>query len=264
MAHAEDPGPGIVQKLQARYDDTGKCPDGLAAIYCNGVIIRAIRDLSIPEFWNPTPLSIERDGVSGSYIRKDVGGLYTAGRAGFIMRELKSPDTYPVKLRCVFPTNAGTNSRVKSCASEAVPLPCHLSGVTDLPSWKAHAEKYGPSSMCYFEPTEHWFQFSIDAREHFPWYGESDLWNELVFAAWPQDIPEQLPIEAFFFNRAGLEDARLLQERFIQATGKFLPIVRIELTHPDAVFFYAPKDQTPRYRAGVKAWNRDKVALNKP
>ena len=124
IAHAEDPGPSIVQRLQARYDDTAKqCDDGLAAFYCNGVIVRGIRDHSRPDFWNPTPEGIARDGISASYIRKDVGNIYTAGRAGFIMRELKSPDTYPVKLRCAFPTDSATAFREKAALPKHFPCP---------------------------------------------------------------------------------------------------------------------------------------------
>lgn len=258
LASAEDPGPSIVQKLQARYDDTRpECDGGLAAFYCDGVIVRAIRDFSEPKFWNPSPSGIARNGVSASYIRKDVGSDRTPGPAGFIMNELEEPGFYPVEMRCVFPSNANTGQRADSCATEDFPLSCDESGVTDIPTWQAHYLEYEGRKSCYFKPTAQWFQFNVEVRAHFPdpthrWY-----WNEVVFAAWPQDIPEQLPIEAFFFTRDGLhedgrEEARLLQDRFIQATGKFVPLVRIALDQPGDVFFYAPRDQSQRYLEGVK------------
>lgn len=265
MANAENPGTRVVQELQARYDDTRPaCDDGSPAAYCNGVIVRAIRDLSTPEFWNPTPEGIARDGVSASYIRKDVGGMTTAGPAGFIMRQLGAPGTYPVKMRCVFPYNGFTSDRVKSCATEAFPEPCHLSGVVDIPTWQAHYTEHGPWGSCFFEPTAQWFQFNIEVRAHFPNPIDRLVWNEVVFAPWPQDIPEQLPIEALFYNRDGLETARQMQDIFIQATGKFIPVVRVELEHPDRVFFYAPKDQTSRYEEGIKSLSNDKVAAHQP
>lgn len=265
MTRAEDPGIRVVQELQARYDDTRPvCDDDSPAAYCNGVIIRAIRDLSSGEFWNPTQEGIDRDGVSASYLRKDVGGQTTAGPAGFIMRTLGSPNAYPMRMRCVFPYNGFTSDRIKSCASERFPLPCHLSGVIDIPTWQAHFAEHGPYWGCYFEPTAQWFQLSIEVRSHFPNPIDRLVWNEVVFAPWPKDIPEQLPIQALFFNRGGLEDARLMQDRFINATGKFIPVVRIELEQPDRVFFYTPKDQTSRYLEGIKALSNDKVAAHQP
>lgn len=265
LASAEDPGVRIVQELQARYDDTRPaCADNSPAAYCNGVLVRAIRDPSVKEFWNPTAEGIAREGVSASYIRKDVGNLYMAGTAGFIMHALGAPDFYPVTMRCVFPHNGYTSARVKSCASEAVPLPCHLSGVVDIPTWQAHYAEYGQRNVCYFEPTAHWFQFSIEVREHLPAPVDHWLWNEVVFAPWPQNIPEQLPIEALFFNTDGLEAARLMQDSFIEATGKFIPVVRIELAHPDRVFFYEPKEQSPRYLKGIQSLSNRKVAVQQP
>lgn len=270
LASAEDPGVTIVHELQARYDDTRPaCADNSPAAYCNGVLVRVIRDLSVKEFWNPSAEGIAREGVSGSYIRKDVGNVYMPGPAGFIMHALGAPGFYPVTMRCVFPHNANTNARVKSCASEAVPLPCHLSGVVDIPTWQAHYTEYGQWNVCYFEPTAHWFQFNIEVRAHFPYPVDRMLWNEVVFAPWPQNIPEQLPIEALFFNsqgqeNQGLEEARLMQDRFIEATGKFIPVVRIELEHPDRVFFYEPKDQSPRYLKGIQSLSNRKVAVQQP
>ncbi|MDU9389538.1 hypothetical protein [Pseudomonas sp. zfem002] len=240
---AEDPGRSVVHRLQQRFDDTrAACEDGSAAYNCSGVIVRAIRDPSNPTFWNPSPGGVERDGVAFSYIRADVGSLHLAGNAGLIMRELGAPSEQRLSVRCVFPSNANTSMRADSCATEEFPLPCHLSGVTDIPTWQAHYEQYGPVKSCYFAPTTEWFQFSIDVRAHFPQPENRKYWNEVVIAAWPQDIPERLPIEALFYSGDGLSGARQMQDSFIRATGKFIPVVRIELTQ-DPVFYYSPKDQ---------------------
>jgi len=247
----DDPGPSVVQQLQERFDDTRPaCEDGSAAFNCNGVLIRAIRGSSDPKFWNPSPANIEREGVSFSYFRADVGNTLVAGNAGLILQPL-GESTLPLTVRCVFPVNAATDSRVKSCATEEFPLPCHLSGVTDIPTWQAHFAQYTGTKACYFEPTARWFQFSIDVREHFPHPDQRRIWNEVVIAPWSQDIPEQLPIEALYFSNDGLEQAREMQVAFIQASGRFIPIIRVALTHPDQVFFYAPRDQSQAYLAGL-------------
>lgn len=251
--YAEDSGRSVVQALQARYDDTRPdCADGGPAYKCSGVIIRAIRDPDDPKFWNPSPSNIDREGVSFSYIRADVGNERLAGDAGLIMRPLPGPSEQPLTVRCVFPLNAATDSRIKSCGSEEVPLPCHLSGVTDIPTWQAHFAEYTGTKACYFEPTAQWFQFSIEVRKHFPYPDHRKFWNEIVIAPWPQDIPGQLPIEALYYSGDALEKARQMQDSFIQATGKFVPVVRVALEHPGDVFFYAPREQSQRYLEGVK------------
>lgn len=239
----DDPGRSVVLRLQQRFDDTRpECADGSAAINCNGVIIRAIRDSSNPAFWNPSPENVERKGVSFSYIRKDVGNERLAGDAGLIMAPLGEPSGQPLTVRCVFPLNAATDSRIESCGTEQFPLPCHLSGVVDIPSWQAHFAEYTGTKACYFEPTARWFQFSIDVRQHFPHPVHRTLWNEVVIAPWPENIPDKLPLEALYYSGEGLERARQMQDSLMAATGKFIPIVRIDLTRTP-VFYYEPKDQ---------------------
>lgn len=240
---AEDPGRSVVHRLQQRFDDTrAACEDGSAAYNCNGVIVRAIRDPSNPTFWNPSPENIARKGVSFSYIRADVGNERLAGDAGLIMRELHAPTEQPLTVRCAFSANAGTDSRIESCGTEQFPLPCHLSRITDIPTWQAHFAEYTGTRSCYFAPDAKWFQFSIEARQHFPHPELRRFWNEIVIAPWPQDIPERLPIEALYYSGNAVEKARQMQDSFIRATGKFIPVVRIELTQ-DPVFYYSPKDQ---------------------
>lgn len=239
----DDPGRSVVLSLQQRFDDIRpECADRSAAINCNGVIVRAIRNTSNPAFWNPSPENVERKGVSFSYIRQDVGNELLAGDAGLIMAPLGKPSEQPLTVKCVFPLNAATDSRIESCGTEAFPLPCHLSGVVDIPTWQAHFAEYTGTNACYFEPTAQWFQFSIDVRQHFPIPAHRRIWNEVVIAPWPEDIPEKLPLEALYYTGEGLGRARQMQDSFMAATGKFIPIVQIDLTR-NPVFYYEPKDQ---------------------
>ncbi|MEE1921749.1 hypothetical protein V0R50_05610 [Pseudomonas sp. 148P] len=253
---ADDPGPSVVIRLQQRFDDIRpECTDGSAAINCNGVLARYVREWSDPTFWNPSQKDIDRNGVSFIYLRADVGNEILPGGAGLIMREQGAPAEQPLAIRCVFPSDAASDIRPQSCASQQFPLPCHLSGVVDLPTWQAHFAEHGRRNACYFEPTAHWFQFNIEVREHFPNPSERRLWNEVVIAPWPQDVPEQLPLEALYYmdvpGYQNLEHARHMQDNFIRATGKFVPVVRVELTHPDQVFFYVPRDQSQPYLEGL-------------
>ncbi|MDC9594969.1 N-acyl homoserine lactonase, partial [Xenorhabdus sp. IM139775] len=73
--------------------------------------------------------------------------------------------------------------------------------------------------------------------------------NELILATWPQNIPHELPIEAFFYLSEGLAGAQHDQRDFHNTTGKIIPIIRIELPanySQDATFTYNPEDQIIR------------------
>ena len=256
-AHAQDPGERAVMALQARFDDVrAECGDGSASFNCNGVLIRGIRNPSIPDFWNPTDEQLARDGVSFSYLRADVGNTAIAGNAGLIMRNLDAAPQQKLSVRCVFSVNAATSDRVKSCGTTQYPEACDTYGFDNEERWREHFDEVGPFKVCYFQPTAHWFQFSIDVRKNLlPLH--RNMFNEVVIATWPHDIPEQLPIEALYFlvNElgSGLEDARLMQENFIKATGLFIPVVRVDLRREGQVFSYAPKDQSALYLEGLKA-----------
>ncbi|KWK78965.1 hypothetical protein WM15_02330 [Burkholderia ubonensis] len=70
--------------------------------------------------------------------------------------------------------------------------------------------------------------------------------NELRLATWAQNIPDQLPIEAFFYVEGGLIGAQYDQRDFFLSTGVNLPIIRVTLPATaanDATFEFRAQDQ---------------------
>lgn len=236
-------GYAVVEDLKARFADTSReCSGGGPGLNCNGVLVRAISRWEDPRFWNPTADYIKRNAISFSYLRKDMGTVRLTGTQGMIMYPVGKASKYVLSVRCVFPFDGFTLYRDDGCGTYDFPKACPEHGINDIPGWLAHAAQTGDGFFCYLEPTAQWFQFSIDIRGH---YDEIDRgrWDEIVVAAWPEDIPEQLPIQALFYSDGALANAQKLQQSFFAETGHFLPIIRLALTEAE-IFSYAPEDQT--------------------
>ncbi|UVJ45912.1 hypothetical protein NVV94_10395 [Pseudomonas sp. LS1212] len=225
----------LASRLNARYSDTAStCRDGRAAFYCNGVLIRGAAASPGFHAWNPSPNSVGRNGVSFSYVRADVGTVQLAGVQGFIFTESFAPVSYPATLRCAYPANAGTSGIPNSCRGF-----CDAENITTVAAWRARYAS-SPGSSCAFSPGAAQYQLNIDVRAH------GGSWNEIILAAWPQNIPTQIPLEAFFYTAgsAALSGAQYIQRDYYQQTGRYLPIVRVTLTAPAGqVFAYDPQDQ---------------------
>lgn len=236
-------GHQVAAKLNARFGDTAAtCPDELPAFKCNGVLIRAA-DAS-PDFhaWNPSENSIGRNGISFSYIRADVGTVRLAGTQGYTLKETFAPTGHPVTLRCAYPANAGTNAIPDSCRAS-----CRSQGVITVDTWRTKYASNPPTS-CAFEMTPEAFQLSIDVRQFITHSNYIGAWNEIIIAVWPDDIPRELPIEAFFYtsgNATGLANAKFIQRDYLEQTAQFLPIVRLSLATPQVhPFAFDAQDQT--------------------
>lgn len=220
----------VASRLNARFRDTAvACRDGSAAFYCNGVLIRGTEASTQFHAWNPSPNSVGRNGVSFSWARTDVGMVQIAGSQGLIFKESAAPTPYNATLRCIYPTNAGTSGIPNSCRAY-----CDSLGVTTVAAYRAQG------GTCAFNVTPPQVQLSIDVRNRNP------AWNEIIIAAWPQNIPQQLPLEAIFVvaGSAGLNNARFIQRDFYQQTARTVPIVRVALAAPGGnAFTYDPSDQ---------------------
>lgn len=227
----------VADRINQRFSNTAStCPDGRSALYCNGVIIRGTGYGDAFHSWNPSPNSVARDGVSFSYVRGDVGTVGVVGNEGLIFHELGRPSAHSVRFRCAYPANAGTNIIPNSCRST-----CRSENITTVAAWQA---RYGerPGDSCTFGDTPAEFQLNTDVRAGQPWAKNH---NELIIGAWPQNIPLELPIEAFFWEGGvGLPGARHIQKDFLQETGRFMPIVRVDLNASGNKFTYVPADQS--------------------
>ncbi|ODP32483.1 hypothetical protein [Pandoraea sp. ISTKB] len=77
--------------------------------------------------------------------------------------------------------------------------------------------------------------------------------NEIILAAWPQNIPEQIPIEAFFYPSANAKPgAEYIQQDYMATTGRLMPVLAVDLTSPPgSIFKYFPEDQTGAMSPGA-------------
>lgn len=219
----------IAERLNRRYADVAiTCRHARAAYYCNGILIRAVQGVASFKSWNPSSNSVGRNGVSFSYIRADVGTQRLAGVEGLIYSELAAPATRPLILRCAYPANAGTRDIPDSCRAS-----CESKGITTVATWHKDAG-------CAFSPSPAQFQLNIDVRAH------GGAWNEIIIAAWPQNIPQKLALEASFYvaGSGGLNGARYIQRDYYQQADKVVPVIQVSLgagvVQP---FVYQPLEQ---------------------
>lgn len=227
----------VAANMNRRYaDPRTECMNQQAAYFCNGVLIRGAAATTTFHAWNPSPNSEGRNGVSFSYLRADVGTTKLAGTQGFTMKESFAPAKHPLTLRCSYPVNAKTSSIPDSCRAS-----CEQQGITSVETWR---EIHGtsPADSCAFTSNPAQFQLSVLVRSALTPAARAG-WNELIVAAWPQDIPSQIPLEAFFYTAANtLPQAQFIQRDYFNVTGAFLPVVRMTLTQAQP-FDYTPHDQ---------------------
>jgi len=243
----------VAERLNARYADTADiCPDGSAAYNCNGVLIRTTDASTQFHAWDPSLGSIERNGISFSYLRADIrfNVLGWEKGQGLIMKELAAPSAHPLTLRCSFPFDGDTFDRTDSCnentRSPVESRPCDEQGITTVAQWLSHFHALSAASMsCSLNGSAAQFAVSTQARAQIANY--QDAFNEVIIANWGRDIPAQIPLEAFFYllGSPGLPGAQFFQHDYFTRTGKFLPIVRVNLapTANAPSFSYDPQDQ---------------------
>lgn len=256
-------GYSVAAELNARYVNTTMACGDKAAYECSGVVLRITDASTAFHAWNPSPGSIARGGVSFSYVRKDTGPMSRLAwdkAQGYIMKALEAPARYPLQVLCAFVADGATYYRPAICGEStlfpSVSRPCDQQGVLTVAAWVRHFHAVAGGARiqrdCSFNGSRDQFALTILGREHFddPGYWQN-MHNEIVISTWPQDIPEQLPIQAFFYqlktgDDSGREGARFFQRDYFRVTGKFLPVVRIVLPIPaiDSPFSYLVEDQS--------------------
>lgn len=228
----------VAQRLNQRYADTAvACADGSAAYNCNGVLLR--RNLATTAFpaWNPSPASHKNNGVSFSYLRADTNVRQLVGTYAFTFRELAAPMAHRPALRCAYPYNAGTSGSPDPCTFRQE---CEKIGVVDVESWRIRYAN-APGSSCAFSNSPKQFQLSIDVRRVL---SRTDH-NEIMMAAWPDDIPTQIPLESVLYvtGSNGLPGAQFIQRDYYTRTSRFLPLLKADLTSTGSPFSYDPAEQ---------------------
>ncbi|WP_156438015.1 hypothetical protein [Burkholderia sp. BDU5] len=243
-----DRGYRLVMDLVRRFENMSPvCEDGSPAFFCDGVLIRATGYGSGFHSWNPSPNSVARNGVSFTYLRKDINIkhlLYDNTAVGLIMREFSAPVAYPLTMRCAYPRDMGTGIN-NTCTRGADARFCDEIGVVSVPTWQAS------DKLCPFRPDVNGFQLSIDVRVALG--AGYNYWNEIIISAWPQNIPDRLPIDVFFYI-SNLAGAQYIQQDYMNATGKFIPLIKVDLNKSsDQMFIYSPSEQATAKSGSVPA-----------
>lgn len=237
-------GASTAAKLQALYNDTRVDCGGprRPAFLCSGVMGRATVKSTAYHVWNPSPTSVQRGGVSWSWLRRDStfrSFFYNNGY--FIYPIFDSPaDKRDVDVFCIFPLNASSNSRSENgCgALSSQPLtsrPCHLSGITTAQQWLNNYRTN--NAQCGFNVREttagdHSASAYIEGVRAMALLGATSFqgWNEVVSDIWPQNIHRTVPLWAFFYTGSGLQDAQYNQRDFYNVSGGLVaPIIRVTM-----------------------------------
>ncbi|SIR79575.1 hypothetical protein SAMN05216509_4890 [Pseudomonas sp. B10] len=256
-------GQTVAEQLNARFLDVSNDCSGRAAYFCNGILIRAAKATSSYHAWDPSPNSITRNGVSFSFLRKDlkVKALYNAEQHGFIFKSMDfaiKSNSQPVTVRCSFPGDGAAGTyRAQYCGRHQY-FPnegdsCEEMNILTLDAWKAHYHSVSGTAnrlyhQCSLGPDKAQFTIFLQGRSHFEYAADLDWANEVVIAPWPAGIPQKLPLEALVYiysstPAVALNGARFMQNDYFEQTGSYLPIIRLTFNGEDASFSFHLDEQ---------------------
>lgn len=264
-------GAAVAAELTRRYQDTrADCGQAsMPAFLCSGIVLRSTVPSTQYSSWNPSPHSQESGGVSFSFLRKDskFRDLVFGQINGLIFYPVLAnpPGIRQIEVLCSYPIDGWSQLRDKpGCGGhDYYPLEsrrCQTLGITTAEQWMAHWQRApvpsnAPAYQCSFDVRDSMnhlaadsFYQSIRTRNMLgaSWFFQH---NELILATWPQNIPRELPIEAFFYlyTPGGLAGAQHDQRDFYNKSGGIVkPIIQLILPATpaaDPIFTYVPGDQ---------------------
>jgi hypothetical protein len=267
-------GAAVAAELTAQYNDTrlncGKA--SMPAFLCRGVMLRSTVASDAYSSWNPSPNSVRSGGVSFSYLSRDAkfSGLVYGQKNGFIFYPVldRPVGTRQIEVLCAFPLDGGTSNRDKAgCGAHRLDLAgsglCHTVGINLSNQWVARWNQYKVAyRMCGYDVSDtrnnlgadsfHRAILSHNKANIFPRQNAQSTYDyiELILKTWPQNIPKELPIRAFFYLDGGLPGAQHDQRDFFNKTdGRVIPIIKITLPRTasaDAQFVFNSTDQVMR------------------
>ncbi len=234
----------------------------MPAFLCRGIILRATTPSTNYKSWNPSPHSQSSGGVSFSFLSQDSKFTTLVYRKtnGFIFYPIfnSPPDKRDIDILCSFPKDGATTLREKPGCGAHPYAPdrsrlCKVLGITTAEQWIANYNSY-TWNQCAFDVSDSMNHLAADAfyqtiRAHqlANFFAGVHDYIELILATWPQDIPKELPLQAFFYMEGGLAGAQFDQVDFFNSTGGLvLPIIKIILpTTPtaNAQFIFNQADQ---------------------
>lgn len=247
----QQPIVAVAERLNARYANTvSSCPGGVPAYDCSGVLFRRVTYNPGYDFWGHSASAIRLGSSTFSYIRNGVSSSSADVTSGYILMDPASARAAGKKVltpRCIFPFMADTqaNSRAMHGCGFANrpspdPLPADLSNCATLAvpavtaaAWVQNFSEHGANitNQCSLSTkVAEQFATSLAVRASFPdltrVYG-----NEMLYELWDTGAPEQLPIEAIFYNASkegSLINAQALKHAYQVKTNIELPIVRLD------------------------------------
>ncbi len=238
----------------------GNQPDQPAYL-CSGIILRSTTPGATFYSWSPSPKDQNVGGVSFYYIRKDAKVTWFLEQNGFSLYPAMGDYKYkgPAKKNrlnviCAFPVDAGTDVRgaPAGCALSALgttgPM-CQGIGVYTADQWIARfvATNGGMEAQCGFDvstgaPAPKVSRGNVNAADAFMQMiyalkklGATGFANhtELRIGVWPEDWNAQMPIQSFWYigvyKGAGWANARKDQVDYFNATGEFVPVIKMKL-----------------------------------
>lgn len=263
-------GAGVAAELERRYRDT-RDDCGAAskpAFLCSGIILRGTEASTSFDAWNPSPTSVTSGGVSFTYLRSDykVKRLAYTYDSGFIFHPILSnpPGKLFIEIMCFFPVDGDSNGRLNGgCGAHkehpTISMSCEEQNpiIDTAAKWGDKYRADGNArarSMCSFNVRD-----SVNTAAA-PRFLEGmragrlispdafNTPNDMKLKTWAQNIPAQLPIEAFFYTKStGLAKAQFYQRRFRDLTRVTIPIIYIPLPQTleqSATFTFHAADQT--------------------
>lgn len=266
--------------LSKRYDDTREgCPNA-PGIVCNGVLLRSTVPGPNFRFWGVSPNAAKKNGLSFSYLRKDINFDRTIRNDdnGFFVDPPigNRPDKKDIAINCAFPKDGWTDFRNQegcgvSSNRGAVSASCETQNILTGTQWieKFKLEGYDNQKQCSFNLREGQGSGALGAFKAFVEASKLltpqplDQQNEVMLGIaspanlndpvyWDYNDPGTLPIRAVYFipnpqgAGQGLLDAQYDQGDYCKYTDMFLPIIRLTLpktAQEQATFSYNPADQ---------------------
>ena len=257
-------GQVVAEQLNARFSNVSNDCSGNAAYFCSGVMIRATRATPNYHAWDPSGNSISRDGISFSFLRKDVKmkNLYISEKQGFIFKAMNfaiKSNSQSITVRCAFPGDGATSTNRKQSCGRHNYYPgegdsCEAIGVLTLAAWKSHYHAVtGTENRLYHQcglgAGKDQFTIFLQGRNNFEYPADLNYANEVVTAAWPAGIPKKLPLESFVYvssanPEAALAGAQFMQKDYFEQTTDYLPVLRLTFEGDVAKFSFHGEEQS--------------------
>ncbi|CAI3956151.1 unnamed protein product [Commensalibacter communis] len=283
---ADDQLINVADQLNANYNKVVEhCGSENSPAYkCSGIMFRIIRPNINGHVWDPNPLANGKNGISFSYLRKDihVNKFMNPGRnSGYIYypSETNPDGINDARISCSFPTVGWSGSRIYGGCGQSTSHPlnsvdCQQQGIYTADEWYKH---FNVANMVWADRFPHQCGFNVSNSG----YHSADAFfqsikahniamhdlegkgsvgsNEIVIKA-PEIFqngkiiqPDKLPLEAFFYlNPQGLTEAQAYQQDYFKTTGKIVPIVYMNVGDFSNVYFnYFTADQVVNRGADI-------------